>query len=311
MMRADLDHLAETHRHELVRATDLLFEEFAESLRGKQAPHRKAGRILKLILFGTFARDDWWERDAGGEMAAFDILVIVNHEELANMAHTWRHALDRLHRAWEAGLILRPVRLAVHSLAEINRKLVEGVPFFTAIACNGIALYQSSNEPLAAPLQLSPVEWQARARDEYARWFPKVADFMAGAAFYREQDNPAMAALLLHQACEHLYQCVLWTFTLHGRRSHALDELRALAEQQDARLVDAWPRATRSERRCFARLRRAYVEARYSAHYRIDAAEVAWVAERVELLRELVERVCGERCGPSTTAPDRGGQHGL
>ena len=52
MMRADLDHLPETHRHELVCAVDLLFEEFAESLRGKQAPHRKAGRILKLILFG-------------------------------------------------------------------------------------------------------------------------------------------------------------------------------------------------------------------------------------------------------------------
>ena len=71
-------------------------------------------------------------------------------------------------------------------------------------------------------------EWQARARDEYARWFPKVADFIAGATFYRERDNPAMAALLLHQACEHLYQCVLWTFAPHGGRSHALDELRVL-----------------------------------------------------------------------------------
>jgi HEPN domain-containing protein len=299
MMRADIDHLPETHRHELFCAVDLLFEEFAESLRGKQAAHRKAGRILKLILFGAFAQADWRERDASGDLAGFDILVIVNHAELADMERYWGHAIDRRHRAWSAGLILRPVRLAVHSLAEVNRKLVDGVPFFTAIARDGIALYQSSSEPLATPHQLSPVEWQARAREEYARWFPKAADFMAGATFYRERDNPAMAALLLHQACEHLYQCLLWTFTLHGRRSHALGELRALAEQQDARLVDVWPRATRFERRCFARLRRAYGEARYSAHYRIDAAEVAWAAERVALLREWVERVCRERCGRS------------
>jgi HEPN domain-containing protein len=55
-----------------------------------------------------------------------------------------------------------------------------------------------------------------------------------------------MAALLLHQACEHLYQCVLWSLTLHGPRTHALDELRESAEALDIRLREAWPRETRS-----------------------------------------------------------------
>ncbi len=47
-----------------------------------------------------------------------------------------------------------------------------------------------------------------------------------------------MAALLLHQACEHLYQCLTWTLKLHGRRTHSLDELRGLAEAEHEKLED-------------------------------------------------------------------------
>lgn len=101
---------------ELARASEILFEEFAEAMRGKQAPHRKAGRILKIILFGTFARAGWRAHDAGEDAAAFDLLVIVNHDELTGSG-IWRFAVDRLHRAWTAGKLLRPVRLTVHSLA--------------------------------------------------------------------------------------------------------------------------------------------------------------------------------------------------
>jgi hypothetical protein len=101
-----------------------------------------------------------------------------------------------------------------------------------------------------------------------------------------------MAALLLHQACEQFYHCVLWTFTLHDRRTHALHELRDLAEQQNARLAEAWPRTMRFERRAFSCIRRAYVEARYSTHYRIGDDELAWAAERVERLHLLVDEVC-------------------
>lgn len=65
-----------------------------------------------------------------------------------------------------------------------------------------------------------------------------------------------MAALLLHQACEHLYQCVAWSLTLHGLRTHALDELREVAEELDIELAKAWPRDTLFERRVFGCIRR-------------------------------------------------------
>jgi hypothetical protein len=49
-MRHDLDHLPLAKRHELELVTRILFAEFEDALKGRNAPHRKAGRILKLAV---------------------------------------------------------------------------------------------------------------------------------------------------------------------------------------------------------------------------------------------------------------------
>ncbi|WBO24496.1 HEPN domain-containing protein [Sphingomonas abietis] len=296
-MRTDLDHLPYAVQEELDHATHILFEEFAEAMSGKQAAHRKAGRILKLILFGAFADPDWNASETGESIVAFDILVVVNHEELADAHRYWRFAIDRLYRGWQGGTLRRPVRLTLSSLAAFNGALVNGVPFFTAIAEGGVALYRFSDRPLATPRHMADAERHARARRAFDKWFPKGRAFLAGARFFRDAGQSAMAALLLHQACEHLYQCVLYTVTLHGRRTHALHELRDLAEQRDNRLRAAWPGNTRFERRAFGCIRRAYVEARYGDHYRIAADELAWAIERVEALLMAVASICAEHLG--------------
>jgi len=52
-------------------------------------------------------------------------------------------------------------------------------------------------------------------------------------------------------------------------RPHNIKFLRSLAEDTDSRLIAAWPRAMRSDQCRFEQLRRAFVEARYSASYDI------------------------------------------
>jgi len=111
-----------------------------------------------------------------------------------------------------------------------------------------------------------------------------------------------MAALLLHQTCEHLYQCVAWALALHGRRSHSLDELRDVAEQLEPRLAAAWPRAARFERHAFGCIRRAYVEARYGRDFTVAPAALAWAMERVVILDRIVTTVCEERLGRGNPA---------
>jgi hypothetical protein len=83
--------------------------------------------------------------------------------------------------------------------------------------------------------------------------------------------------------------------TLYSGKAHNLAFLRKKAEGIDTRLADAWPRETKFERRCFELLREAYVKARYSEHFKITAEELAWLAERVDVLRGLTATICTER----------------
>jgi len=103
------------------------------------------------------------------------------------------------------------------------------------------------------------------------------------------------SAFMLHQATERAYHGLLLVLTLYSPKSHKLNFLRSQAEQLDARLVAAWPRGTKFEQRCFELLRRAYVDARYSPHYKITAEELAWLEERVTVLQELVKAICEDR----------------
>lgn len=287
MARTDMDHLPWMIRQELDRITAMVFEAFAETLKGRLSEQYRAGRILKLILHGPHAKGDW-EQIAPGE--AFRVLAIVNYPRLARSDKDWRQVRDRLARAWEFGEITHPVRLTVESLESVNRRLAEGIPYFITMADKGIPLYQMEGVRLQTPRPLSASDRRAREAAEFTRWHRSGDDFLVGAAFYRSQGKEAMAALMLHQACEHFYLCVLWLRTLHGPRTHTLDELREAAEALDARLSAAWPRETPFERRTFGCIRRAYAEARYGRSYRITEQELAWAFGRVEILREQVLR---------------------
>ncbi|OAN52684.1 HEPN domain-containing protein [Sphingobium sp. TCM1] len=291
MLRTDADHLPAPIREELLHVTTILFEAFEETTKGRCTEHFRTGRILTLILHGPHAEKDW-EDVAPGE--AFRLLAIVNYPRLARSERDWRLVRDRLRRAWEHGEITRPVRLSVESLERMNGALVEGVPHFVTIAEQGIGLYQMVGLQLKEPRRLPARERAIRGVAEFIRWHNLGTGFLAGAAFYRNRGDAPMAALMLHQACEHFYLSVLWSISLHAPRTHALDELREAAEALDPRLCSAWPRDSRFERRAFGCIRRAYVEARYGRSYRISGEELAWAFARVEILQERAASAVAE-----------------
>lgn len=285
MLRTDADLLPAPIREELLHVTMILFEVFEETTKGRCSEHFRAGRILTLILHGPHTEKDW-DEIAPGE--AFRLLAIVNYPRLARSERDWRLVRARLRRAWEHGEITRPVRLAVESLERVNGALVEGVPHFVTIAEQGIALYQMDGLWLKEPRHLPARERAIRGVAEFMRWNKRGTGFLAGAAFYRNRGDAPMAALMLHQACEHFYLSVLRSISLHAPRIHALDELREAAEALDPHLCSAWPRNSRFERRAFGCIRRAYVEARYGRSYRISGEELAWAFDRVKILAERV-----------------------
>lgn len=295
-MRTDLDHLPAAKRAEIALAVRILFEEFEDATKLTTSPERKQGRILKVILFGSHARGDWVDDAASGYRSDYDLLVIVNHADLTDVADYWAKADDHLLRELQVTKRLAaPVNFIVHTMADVNDQLTRGRYFFTDIVREGIALYEAPGHPFAQPAPMSEAAARAEAHGYFDEWFSSAGDFYSQAQYAAENGRVKVAAFELHQAVERLYHCVLLVRTLHSPKSHKLNFLRSLAEGLDPRLIEAWPRADKPSRRCFELLRRAYVEARYSSRYTIGADELAWLSERVGVLQGIVRQICQEQ----------------
>jgi predicted nucleotidyltransferase/HEPN domain-containing protein len=299
-VKTSLDHLPDAKRRELIRVVEILFAEFEDALKGRNAPHRKAGRILKIILFGSYARGDWVDDPKGGYKSDYDLLVVTNHEELADLQEYWGKADDHLLRAYQiAHELTAPAHFIVHDLADVHKQLKRGRPFFVDIVRDGIVLYEAPDHPFEHPEPLSTAEAQTEAQGYFDHWFGSATTALKGARFYISEGDSKDAAFLLHQSTERLYHCVLLVLTLYSPKSHKLNFLRSQAERLVPIVIAAWPRETRFEQRSWELLRRAYVDARYSKHYKISADELAWLVERVAILQETVRRICEEHLADS------------
>lgn len=297
-MRTDLDHLPPAKQRELERVVQILFEEFGEATALATQDWKRKGRILKIILYGSYARGGWVDEPhtAKGYQSDFDLLVIVNDDRLTDRVDYWAKADERLIRELSITRTLKtPVNFIVHSLHEVNDGLAHGRYFFMDVAKEGIALYQSDDSELHQPKPKSPAQALAMAKEYFEEWFPAAADFKEGADHLISKGRYKRSAFLLHQATEQLYHCVLLVVTFYTPHVHNLGFLRTQAERLDRRLVHAWPRETRKDRATFEKLKDAYVKARYSKHYRISAEELAWLAGRIEELGQAVHAICSER----------------
>lgn len=295
-MRSELDHLPEAQQAELKRIRDTLHEEFSRAISTATQPWKRNGKILKIILFGSYARDDWVDEPENGYQSDFDLLIIVSHEDLTDIADYWYIAEDKILHDPE---VQRPVNIIVHTLHEVNQALERGEYFWIDIVRDGIVLYELPNHALATPKPLTAADAYRMAQGYYEHWSALASQSLRTFELQRGE-GPAPtwcndAAFTLHQATERLYICFLLVRTLYFPRSHNIKFLRSLAETKDARLVDAWSRGTKFDRARFERLKRAYVEARYSASYAITTDDLNALAASITRLHGIVISLCDER----------------
>jgi len=294
-MRADLDHLPHRQQHELERIRTTLLTEFEAAINsggGGTQSWRRDGKVLKIILFGSYARTDWVDEPHNGYLSDFDLLVIVSHEKLTNIHDYWYAAEDKILRDPAVG---RTVNIIVHTMTEVNQALSRGEYFWTDIIRDGIVLYDLPGFPFARPQPMTATDAAEMARGYFDQWSIKVTEALAGSEFYRERGNLKDAAFLLHQAVERAYVGFLLVHTFYFPRSHNIKFLRSLAEDVDQRLTTAWPREGRPERRRFEMLKRAYVEARYSDQYDISLEDLEALSASAMALADLVASICEER----------------
>jgi predicted nucleotidyltransferase/HEPN domain-containing protein len=295
-MKSSLEHLPEGKRRELAFVVEVVREGFAFAIARRTMPRLRGGRLLKIILFGSYARGDWVEDPVGRYFSDYDLLVVVDREELTDVPEFWAKTEERLLEELAAGRNLRtPVSLVYHSLDDVNEKLKLGRYFFIDILRDGILLFEEPGFAFVEPQPLTPGEALRETQEYFEEWFESASAFSDGADYYRGIQRPKEAVFNLHQAAERFYHCLFLVRALYSPKTHNLNQLRALTEAIEPRLKEVWPRATKFERRCYELLREAYVKARYSRHYRISDEQLEWLSDRVALLRSVVREVCEER----------------
>jgi predicted nucleotidyltransferase len=101
-MKTDLDHLPPQKQREIERVVQLIFEEFDDALALAKHEWKKAGRILKVILYGSYARGTYVDEPhtAKGYQSDYDLLIIVNDKRLADRVKYWSRLDDRLMREY-------------------------------------------------------------------------------------------------------------------------------------------------------------------------------------------------------------------
>lgn len=293
-MKRPLRKLPLAKQRELDAAVEIIQEGFAKAVSTRRADRLKNGRILKIVLFGSYARGDWVHDPVGRYFSDFDLLVVVDHEDLTDFEF-WEDVEKRLLAELSAGAMRTPVSLIVHSLDDVNWKLEHGRGFFIDIARDGVVLKDTPGVAFSEPQPLPPSTALEEASGYFDEWKADSEEFSFLADVARKRGFTKKAAFLLHQATETLYQGLLQVLTFYSPKSHNLIRLRNMTEPLEPRLREVWPHDTKFQKRCFELLRAAYVKARYSRHYRITDEELAYLTERIDVLRAVVTEASEKR----------------
>ena len=116
-----------------------------------------------LFLSG---RGDWVEDPVGRYFSDYDLLVVVDREELTDVPEFWARTEQRLLEALANGEALRtPVSLIYHSLEDVNEKLRLGRYFFIDIIRDGIILFEEEGFPFEDPRPLSSAQALRETRE--------------------------------------------------------------------------------------------------------------------------------------------------
>jgi uncharacterized protein len=283
-MIEQLKHLPKEKQAELERITQVIL---------------KAIQVDRIWLFGSYATGKWvedvsFENGTGYEYKSdYDILVVVPFDDISKQ-HKVRKAIKT--KLEDKGLLHTPVSLIYHSLKDVNLALLNGSYFFVDIFKEGIELANMSKHELAKPKLLSPTEKQAKAQEHFDQWFESANQFLEVFKVTYIKEYLQTAAFQLHQATERYFHTILLVFTDYKPKQHDLELLESEVIKFDNRLETVFPKDTQEEKRLFSLLRRAYIDSRYRMdQYQITKEELAYLAERVEMLQKLTEEVCRER----------------
>lgn len=286
-MKNTLNHLSERKQAHIATLLQIIHDEFDQVVNAATLDEKTRSRLLLVVLFGSYAKGTQVDDPKSGYFSDYDILVVLNEPALADEYRIWHTVEERA--TLKTG---SPVNLVVCTLREINQELKQGHYFFTDIREEGIVLYNYNHTELLNPGPLNSQETKVVAQEHFEQWFKSANEFLdlSETAISKSYNNNA--AFQLHQSAERYFACLLLVYTNYRPKTHNIKALYSFVIQQADELKAVFPQDTKLSRRSFQLLKKAYIEARYSDKYEITLDELQWLAERVEALKTLTERLC-------------------
>ncbi len=293
-MKNSLHHLPERKQRHIAGLLQIIHEEFDQVVNAATLEEKNHSRILLVILFGSYAKGTQVDDPKSGYFSDYDILVVLNEPTLVDEYKIWHTVEERATSKTGS-----PVNLVVCTLREINRELKQGHYFFTDIREQGIELYNYNHTALLNPGPLDAEEARVVAKEHFEQWFESANEFFIDYQNAFNRKSVKNAAFFLHQAVERYFSCLLLVYTNYRPKTHNIKALYSFVTQQADELKTVFPQNTKLSRRSFQLLKKAYIEARYSDKYEITVEDLQWLAEQVEVLKTLIERLCLNHINPS------------
>lgn len=279
-MKTDLTHLPEHKQAELKAIRDAIIPRY--------------GEIEMILLFGSYARGNYVEdkyEDKGityEYKSDYDLLIITTKNAQADSDSLTNSISGKL----EELNLPTPVNPIFHGIDFVNKELRDGNYFFDEIKRDGVQIFTSNRYQLDEKQPKSPEEQKEKAQQYFDGWFSSANNFLKLYVHACKDESLKEAAFLLHQATERYYGTVQLVFTGYKPKTHDIEVLSRFAKAVDMEFGKVFPRATIEERRRFTLLRKAYVEARYNMDYNIGKADLEYLSERVQLLKNLTQQIC-------------------
>ncbi|MCC8146828.1 MAG: HEPN domain-containing protein [Bacteroidales bacterium] len=255
-----------------------------------------------IILYGSYARNNYVKRgirvEPDGvptvEISDYDIIVVTSGIN-SKKAET---VLDNVEDIFFVGKDFdrdTPVQFINDDIKNFNKFIEEGRYFYTQIKEEGIILYNSGKYKLARRRKLNFEEIKEQAQEYFDEKFESAERKLEIAKITLEKEWYKDSIFNLHQACENYYYAIRLSFTLRNNKQHNLSKLSASVRKYSEDLKTVFPQDTPEEKRLFTLLKAAYVDARYNPHFVVTKQDIDALIPKVELLREITKRICGER----------------
>lgn len=287
-MKNSIDFLPERKQRDLHELAALIRDEVKD--------------VVMIILYGSYAANTYVERDERRDygvrtiyMSDYDLLVVTKRRLGERESTVEARVRERFAAGKNDENLPRP-QIINESISKLNDALTMGRYFYVEIVAKGIMLYDSGECQLATPGELDYAEIKKMAEEYYDDKFSDGLDFFKGANFYYQEENYHMASFMLHQATESYLKTIPLVYILYGYKEHDLQFLIEKCKPYTLELAKVFPCDTDEEKHLFDLLRRAYLEARYNKkNFIVTKADIDTLVPKIELLRNIVEKVCKEQ----------------